>query len=80
MFIQYLPILESSPQLVSTTCFGDSIEDEWLIVYIILEITKVHTNLIVQVQDNDGDFLLIEAADVLPSWANPDTTVNRVNT
>lgn len=67
-----------SPKLVSTTCFGDNIEDEWLIVYLILEITKVYTNLIAQVQDNDGDFILIEAADFLPTWSNPDTTENRV--
>ncbi|XP_026331354.1 protein ecdysoneless-like, partial [Hyposmocoma kahamanoa] len=80
-FKVYVPLNKEkhdcSPQLVSTTCFGDNIEDEWLIVYLILEVTKVHSNLIAQVQDNDGDFLLIEAADFLPAWANPDTTENR---
>lgn len=76
--IKCLLLSDCSPQLVSTTCFGDNIEDEWLIVYLILEVTKVHSNLIAQVQDNDGYFLLIEAADFLPAWANPDTTENRV--
>ncbi|OWR42563.1 putative SGT1 protein ecdysoneless, partial [Danaus plexippus plexippus] len=66
------------PHLSSTTCFGDNLEDEWFIVYIVLEITKVYQNLIVQLEDNDGDFMLIEAADYLPAWANPDTTENRV--
>lgn len=64
--------------LVSVTCFGDNIEDEWFIVYILLEITKKHNDLIIQIEDNDGHFLLIEAADYLPSWANPDSFENRV--
>ncbi|XP_026762688.2 protein ecdysoneless homolog [Galleria mellonella] len=64
--------------LESSTCFGDNIEDEWFIVYIVLEITKQFKDLIVQIKDNDGEFLLIEAADHLQSWANPNTTENRV--
>lgn len=31
------------------------------------------------VEDNDGEFLLIEAADYLPKWLNPDTSENRVS-
>uniref|UniRef100_A0A3Q3G063 Ecdysoneless homolog (Drosophila) n=1 Tax=Labrus bergylta TaxID=56723 RepID=A0A3Q3G063_9LABR len=30
------------------------------------------------IEDNDGEFLLIEAADYLPKWLNPDTSENRV--
>ncbi|NXA47931.1 ECD protein, partial [Nothocercus julius] len=30
------------------------------------------------VQDNDGEFLLIEAADFLPKWLNPENSDNRV--
>ncbi|XP_045536166.1 protein ecdysoneless homolog [Papilio machaon] len=66
------------PHLVSTTCFGDNIEDEWFIAYLVFKLTEVHKGLIVQIEDNDGDFLLIEAADFLPTWANPETTRNRV--
>ncbi|KAH9632453.1 hypothetical protein HF086_014537 [Spodoptera exigua] len=33
---------------------------------------------IVYVKDNDGDFLLIESANFLQSWANPESTENRV--
>ncbi|CAG9793876.1 unnamed protein product [Diatraea saccharalis] len=65
-------------QLQSTTCFGDNIEDEWFIAYLVFEISKVFHNLIIQMRDNDGDFLLIEAAMFLPSWANPENTENRV--
>ncbi|XP_047534550.1 protein ecdysoneless homolog [Vanessa atalanta] len=64
--------------LISITCFGDNVEDEWFIVYLLLELTKTYPDLIIQIEDNDGDFLLIEAADFLPTWANPDTTENRV--
>jgi len=31
------------------------------------------------VHDSDGEFLLIEAADQLPKWLNPDTAENRVS-
>jgi len=30
------------------------------------------------IRDSDGEFLLIEAADYLPKWLNPDTAENRV--
>jgi len=32
-----------------------------------------------RVYDSDGEFLLIEAADYLPKWLNPDTAENRVS-
>lgn len=31
-----------------------------------------------RVGDSDGDYLLIEAADHLPKWINPETATNRV--
>jgi len=31
-----------------------------------------------RVVDDDGEFLLIEAAGSIPKWANPDTAENRV--
>ncbi|KAM3966334.1 ecdysoneless cell cycle regulator [Aphomia sociella] len=82
-FKVYIPIRDRSAKglplhLASSTCFGDNIEDEWFIVYIVMKITKLFNDLIVQIKDNDGDFLLIEAADYLQPWVNPDTTENRV--
>lgn len=65
--------------LISVTCFGDNIEDEWFIVYLVKNITKLYTNIVVQIKDSDGEFLLIEAANYLPSWANSNTTENRVS-
>ncbi|ELV10076.1 Protein SGT1 [Tupaia chinensis] len=31
-----------------------------------------------RIEDNDGEFLLIEAADFLPKWLDPDNSTNRV--
>ncbi|NXD15182.1 ECD protein, partial [Nothocercus nigrocapillus] len=61
-----------------TTLFGDSVEDEWFIVYLLREITREFPGLAASVQDNDGEFLLIEAADFLPKWLNPENSDNRV--
>ncbi|XP_047410453.1 protein ecdysoneless homolog [Sciurus carolinensis] len=64
--------------LFGVTKFGDNIEDEWFIVYIIKQITKEFPELIARIDDNDGEFLLIEAADFLPKWLDPDNSANRV--
>ncbi|ELR05870.1 hypothetical protein VC83_09224 [Pseudogymnoascus destructans] len=60
------------------TNYGDSVEDEWLIVYILRELTKLFSDLWVKVVDTDGEFLLIEAANALPRWLNPEIADNRV--
>lgn len=60
------------------TNYGDSVEDEWLIVYILRELTKQFPDLWVKVVDTDGEFLLIEAANALPRWLNPEIADNRV--
>lgn len=48
-------------------------------VYILQQLTKEISGLIARVHDVDGEFLLIEAADYLPSWANPENCENRVS-
>ncbi|KFY39211.1 hypothetical protein V495_06078 [Pseudogymnoascus sp. VKM F-4514 (FW-929)] len=60
------------------TNYGDSVEDEWLVVYILRELTKQFPDLWVKVIDTDGEFLLIEAANALPRWLNPEIADNRV--
>ncbi|KGO70441.1 Uncharacterized protein PITC_015470 [Penicillium italicum] len=64
--------------LQGRTTFGDSIEDEWVIVYFLRELTKRHKDIWVKVADGDGEFLLIEAAGTLPAWIEPDVADNRV--
>ncbi|KAK4876789.1 hypothetical protein RN001_009295 [Aquatica leii] len=68
---------ETLPHLYGVTHCGDNIEDEWFIVYLLYEVTK-ELDVVVRVIDSDGEFLLIEAANYLPKWANPDTCENRV--
>ncbi|KAH8661398.1 SGT1 protein-domain-containing protein [Tricladium varicosporioides] len=60
------------------TNYGDSVDDEWLIVYILKELSKQFPELWVKVVDTDGEFLLIEAANALPRWLNPEIADNRV--
>ncbi|KAL1844121.1 hypothetical protein VTJ49DRAFT_4973 [Mycothermus thermophilus] len=66
------------PFLYGATHYGDNVEDEWLIVYLLRELTKSIPNLWVRVSDSDGEFLLIEAAKVTPKWLTPENDANRV--
>jgi len=40
--------------------------------------SHIYYVFIFRIRDRDGEFLLIEAADSLPKWLNPDTAENRV--
>lgn len=60
------------------TNYGDSVDDEWLIVYILRELSRQFQNLWIKVVDTDGEFLLIEAANTLPKWLRPEIADNRV--
>lgn len=53
-------------------------EDEWLIVYILRELSKSFAQIWVTIVDTDGQFLLIEAANALPNWLNPEIADFRV--
>ena len=59
-------------------CYGDSVVDEWFVVFLLQAITEKFPELVAQVWDHDGEFLLIEAACVLPDWLEPETSGNRV--
>ncbi|EFJ45520.1 MADS box transcription factor, partial [Volvox carteri f. nagariensis] len=61
--------------------FGDAVDDEWWLVWLLLRMSRDLQNLSVQVVwvwDNDGQFLLIEAAYALPRWLKPEISDNRV--
>ncbi|KAL8726901.1 MAG: hypothetical protein Q9166_006390 [cf. Caloplaca sp. 2 TL-2023] len=64
--------------LQGRTNFGDSVEDEWLIVYLLRALSEQFPQVWVRVVDFDGEFLLVEAADTLPRWLNPEVAQNRV--
>ncbi|KAK3642055.1 hypothetical protein LTR56_010926 [Elasticomyces elasticus] len=69
---------QTTPHLRGRTDFGDSVADEWLIVYLLLELSKQCPEIWIRVYDTDGEFLLIEAANSLPKWLNPEIAENRV--
>ena len=60
------------------TQYGDSVEDEWLVVYIMRELSIKFPEIWIQIVDTDGQFLLIEAASALPRWLNPEVADYRV--
>lgn len=64
--------------LQGRTNFGDSVENEWLIVYILRELSNNSPQIWIRIVDSDGQFLLIEAAGVLPKWLNPEIADFRV--
>ena len=58
--------------------YGENVLDEWFVVSLLFHITK-HVDLVGRVTDSDGEFLLIEAASVLPPWAaDPSKAEGRV--
>ncbi|KAI5361276.1 Putative Ecd family protein [Septoria linicola] len=71
-------VAKTVPHLRGRTDFGDSIADEWLIVYLLHELSKNFPDVWLRVYDTDGEFLLIEAANSLPKWLNPEVSENRV--
>ena len=70
--------LQSYARLGGKTNFGDSIDDEWLIVFILRQISISHPDVWIRAVDTDGQFLLIEAANALPHWLEPDVAEFRV--
>lgn len=58
--------------------YGDSIEDEWVVVWLLRELSRKFPNLWVKLSDSDGEFLLIEASGTLPAWLEPEVADNRV--
>lgn len=53
------------------------VNDEWFLVYLLRQLTCDHA-LCISVEDEDGAFLLIEAADELPKWVRPENATHRV--
>jgi hypothetical protein len=67
----------AEPHLAGITRFGDNVDDEWLIVHTLFQISKRFSNVVARVVDDDGDFLLIECAAHIPAWLAPSNSANR---
>ena len=65
------------PHLHGQLWFDNALEDEWYVLWLLQKLTA-ELPLVAKVWDDDGEFILIEAAEVLPSWLNPDNSDNRV--
>lgn len=65
------------PCLWGAVQFGDNLEDEWFTAWLLRELTARIPGAAARVWDNDGEFLLIEAAYSLPRWLKPETAANR---
>ena len=57
--------------------FGDNMDDEWYLVYLLRRVTETF-DVAAQIWDEDGEFLLIEAAYSLPDWLEPAIAANRI--
>ncbi|XP_063993012.1 protein ecdysoneless [Diachasmimorpha longicaudata] len=66
------------PHIVARLRYDEDIGDEWFTVFLIFNLTESLEGLIARLVDSDGEFLLIEAADHLPHWAEPETCQDRV--
>ncbi|WVQ80382.1 hypothetical protein IAT38_002487 [Cryptococcus sp. DSM 104549] len=65
-------------QLEGRMRVGDAVDDEWLVVWLLKEVSKKWEELIISIRDTDGEFLLIEAANELPPWVSPENAENRL--
>jgi len=74
-----LDVNDSESFIGGKVTIGDSVEDEWFLISLLFKISDNIDNIVIQVGDQDGEVLLIEAADHLPKWAqDPETAENRV--
>ncbi|KAI5479487.1 SGT1 family protein [Pseudohyphozyma bogoriensis] len=71
-----------SRSIAGKTNVTDCIDDEWFLVWLLVKLSEAFTDgdeeVVVSVEDEDGEFLLIEAAEVLPKWVTPGNATNRV--
>ena len=74
-----LNIEPGSKYLSGKVVISDNIEDEWFIISLLFLISEQVEDVVIQVNDQDGEVLLIEAAEYIPKWAQePDLAENRV--
>jgi hypothetical protein len=77
-FVLNVNIDKKWSHLSGRVTIGDNIEDEWFIISLIFKLTE-ELPVIACINDQDGEVLLIEAADYLPKWAQePELSENRV--
>lgn len=58
--------------------YSDCVDDEWFMCFLLREITIKYPSAVAWMEDQDGQFLLIEAAMCLPKWLKPENADNRL--
>jgi hypothetical protein len=58
------------PCLWGAVAFGDSVDDEWFVAWLALELTRRFEGLAARVWDDDGEFLLIEVGAAACRWVS----------
>ncbi|KAG4301482.1 hypothetical protein PCK1_002408 [Pneumocystis canis] len=66
------------PFLKGQLWYGPSIDDEWILVFILYQFSLLHSDLFIRIIDSDGEFLLIEGATQLPHWLDVHNSAFRV--
>ncbi|OVA01855.1 SGT1 [Macleaya cordata] len=56
---------ETLPHFHGKTKYGENLEDEWFIVFLLFQVSRRIRNLTIRVWDSDGEFLLFESAEHL---------------
>lgn len=64
--------------ILGDLCYSNNVEDEWYLCSLLFKLTREFPELCINTYDDDGYFLLIEAAECLPDWLSPDNSDNRV--
>ncbi|KXS18478.1 SGT1-domain-containing protein [Gonapodya prolifera JEL478] len=65
------------PFLRGSTSFSDAVEDEWVLIWLLYQISRKVEGAVVSLSDPDGPPDLIHAAPHLPPWLDPSTSPNR---
>ena len=57
---------------------GESLDDEWFVVALLMQLSAEQRDASVTVADDDGELLLIESAYAIPRWLTPERATNRI--
>lgn len=68
----------TEPHLWGRLGFGDSVDDAWFVVGLLLQLSREQRDVTITVRDDEGELLLIEAALAIPRWLTPESAHNRV--
>jgi hypothetical protein len=68
----------TEPHLWGRVNVGESLDDEWFAVGLLLQVSVEQRDASVTVTNGDGELLLIEAAYAIPSWFTPECASNSV--